>query len=143
MHRSQIPATATPLAARSSAAVPETLVVHRPSWPGSVARPDSPDFERSAKAWLFELGPARWRCEGLFHRRPDELARVVRLHIESELATFRVALRRVRGLGKSYDIQELFEFYQQESAWAAAMSGQVWEVETALQERRKARRRAA
>ncbi|MFD9123227.1 hypothetical protein [Kitasatospora sp. NPDC059571] len=136
------PTTAVLHGTRASTTAP-ALVARHPQWPGGVARPETPGFERSAKAWLFDLGPARWQCEGVFHRRPDELARMVRLHIESELATAQAALRRIRARRTSLDAQELLDIYQRESDWAVAMRDQVCEVETALQQCRETRRKAS
>ncbi|MEV8096740.1 hypothetical protein [Kitasatospora sp. NPDC085879] len=142
MHLSQ-PVAAAPPATRTPDTAPTAPVVRHPPWPGSVAHPDTPGFERSAKAWLFDLGPARWQCEGVFHRRPDELARMVRLYIESELATAQTALHRIRLLRTSPDNGELLDFCQRESNWATAMRDQVREVEAALRQRRMARGKAS
>ncbi len=108
----------------------------RSPWPGSVLRPDVLGFEQSAKAWLFDICPARWQSEQLFQRRPDELARLVRFHLEAQLGTIQAALRRTRGSRTSPDVQELLEVYQRESDWVVAMRDRVCAVESALQERR-------
>jgi hypothetical protein len=108
-----------------------------------VPGPDTPGFESAAKTWLFGLCPPRWQLEPLFHRRPDELACMVRQHLEAELATAQAALRRIRGPRIPLDHQELLDFYQRERDWAAAMRDQVWAVGTALQGRRRKPRRAS
>jgi hypothetical protein len=108
-----------------------------------VLSPGAPGFEKSAKSWLFGLCPPRWQVEQLFHRRPDELARMVRLHLEAELATAQGVLRRLRSPRMPLDCQELLDIYQRERDWVAAMRDQVCEVEAALQQCRKEPRRVS
>jgi hypothetical protein len=62
-------------------------------WPGAVQPSDSPGFEQSAKAWLFDLAPARWQYEDVLHKNPVELARMVRLQLEGNIAAMQTGLR--------------------------------------------------
>ncbi|MFJ2865559.1 hypothetical protein [Kitasatospora sp. NPDC087314] len=111
----------------------------RPSsirWPGSVHRPGSAEFERSATDWLFDLAPARWRHEQVFHRNPLELACMVRLHLDAEILVMQAGLKALRtallGAPRRADDTETIEAYIREQAWAKAVRGQVRLVEDAL-----------
>jgi hypothetical protein len=109
-------------------------------WPGAVRPPDSPGFEDSAKAWLFDLAPVRWRYEDVLHKHPVELARMVRLRLEADIAAMQTGLRAIRdsvmshkaphgGQGQHCDTSDV---YAREQAWACAMRDQVKLVEEAL-----------
>ncbi|MFF7994307.1 hypothetical protein ACFZDG_31570 [Kitasatospora xanthocidica] len=111
----------------------------RPSpvrWPGSVRRPGSAEFERSATDWLFDLAPARWRHEQVFHRNPLELACMVRLHLDAEVLAMQAGLKALRmaliGAPRRADDTETIAAYIREQAWAKAVREQVGLVEDAL-----------
>ncbi|MGW2254708.1 hypothetical protein ACWCXH_31615 [Kitasatospora sp. NPDC001660] len=113
----------------------------RPSsvrWPGAVRRPGSPGFEQSAKDWLFDLAPARWRGEQVFHRKPLELASMLRLHLDAEVLAMQAGLKALRTalLGAPQraadDAAETIDAYVREQAWARAVREQVKLVEDAL-----------
>ncbi|MGW4892772.1 hypothetical protein ACWEQL_10980 [Kitasatospora sp. NPDC004240] len=111
----------------------------RPSgarWPGAVRRPGSPEFEQSAKDWLFDLAPVRWRHEQVFHRNPLELACMLRLHLDAEVLAMQAGLKAVRtallGAPRRPDDAETIDAYVREQAWAKAVREQVRLVEDAL-----------
>ncbi|MEZ0089161.1 hypothetical protein [Streptacidiphilus sp. EB129] len=105
-------------------------------WPGAVRRPASPEFEQSAKTWLFELAPARWWYEEVFHHDPAELAHMIRLRLESTVATMQASLRSAPALPQSYvrpgPLEQKLELYARERDWARAMLEQVRLVEDGL-----------
>ncbi|MFF4648423.1 hypothetical protein [Streptomyces sp. NPDC001380] len=130
-------------------------------WPGAVCPPTSAGFQQSAKAWLFELAPARWWHEELLHRYPVELARMVRLRLEADVAAMHAGLRTVAGPSAAgpvpaagpaarpepllVPVQPASELYIREREWARAMLEQVKLVEQALRAAcvRPRRRRAS
>ncbi|MCQ4083081.1 hypothetical protein NGB36_21345 [Streptomyces sp. RB6PN25] len=109
-------------------------------WPGAVRPPDSPGFEQSAKAWLFDLAPARWRYEDVLHKNPVELAHMVRLQLEADIAAMQTGLRSLRDslmphkatLGGHGAHPDTAAVYAREQAWACAMRDQVKLIEDAL-----------
>ncbi|WP_199239459.1 hypothetical protein [Streptomyces sp. ICBB 8177] len=101
-------------------------------WPGAVRLPGSPGFEQSAKAWLFDLAPARWRYEELLHKHPLELARMVRLRLEADIAAMQAGLRGLRGSLLGHRPADACDVYAREHAWASAMRDQVELIEEAL-----------
>jgi hypothetical protein len=116
----------------------DSRIAAPPRWPGAVCPPASADFEQSAKAWLFELAPARWWHEEILHRYPVELARMVRLRLEGDImamqAGLRAASRNVLGHepARAGGAPQASELYMRESEWARAMLEQVKLVEEAL-----------
>ncbi len=106
-------------------------------WPGALPPPGSPGFEQSAKAWLFEMSPARWWYEETFHRYPVELARMVRLRLEADIMAMQTALRTLAGGVPGRDpscpeAAQASEFYTREREWARSMLEHVKMVEAAL-----------
>ncbi|MEY9966807.1 hypothetical protein ABIA33_004872 [Streptacidiphilus sp. MAP12-16] len=115
---------------------PEASAATPAKWPGAVLRPTSREFEQSAKAWLFELAPARWRYEEVFHHDPAELAHMVRLRLEATASTMQASLRTAPGIARSYvragPLEQKLELYAREREWARAMLEQVRLVEDGL-----------
>jgi hypothetical protein len=109
-------------------------------WPGAVQPPDSPGFEQSAKAWLFDLAPARWQYEDVLHKNLVELARMVRLQLEGNIAAMQTGLRALRDSPMSRKTTHggisahpgTADVYAREKAWACAMRDQVKLIEEAL-----------
>lgn len=50
-------------------------------WPAGVHPPGSPDFERTAVAWLLEVVPPDYRLHGVLIRHPVALAALARHHL--------------------------------------------------------------
>jgi hypothetical protein len=102
-----------------------------------VCSPGSPEFEQSAKAWLFEMSPARWWHEETLHRYPAELARMVRLRLEADIVAMQSALRAVTqtvagGDTSRPEITQVLDLYAREREWARTMREHVKMVEGAL-----------
>ncbi len=106
-------------------------------WPGAVSPPDSPGFEQSAKAWLFDLAPARWRYEEVLHKHPVELASMIRMQLEAELAAVQARLRTLHASlfadkPRPAEALDTSGVYVREQMWASAMLDQVKLIEEAL-----------
>jgi hypothetical protein len=52
-----------------------------PGWPTGVHPPASPEFERSAVAWLLSVVPADFAVQGVLRRHPIALAALARHHL--------------------------------------------------------------
>ncbi len=104
------------------------------NWPGSVRPPDSPEFEQSAKNWLFDLAPGRWWHEELLHRHPVELASMVRRWLEADVHAMQAGLRDLTDpvSGREACLPQASELYAHERDWARAMLEQVKLVEEGL-----------
>jgi hypothetical protein len=76
---------------------------HAPAgWPPEVRPPGSPDWERTAVAWLYDLCPADYRRYEVLRRHPVVLARFAAGHVAAcrsavrdAVATSRAELRDV------------------------------------------------
>ncbi|MGP4002294.1 hypothetical protein [Streptomyces sp. 8N706] len=105
-------------------------------WPGTVGPPTSPGFLQSAKTWLFEFAPPRWRHEETLHRHPVELAHVVSLHLQADIIAMQAGLSEVAQSVLAEPARanpsEITDFYACERDWACAMLEQVKLVEQAL-----------
>jgi hypothetical protein len=108
------------------------------NWPGGVQVPGSPGFERSAKSWLLDLSPPRCRYDEILHRRPAELARLVRSRLESDIVAMNAGLRAVReghaavASRNAADGPCLTELYTRERDRACELLAQVKLVERYL-----------
>jgi hypothetical protein len=67
-----------------------------PGWPEEVRPPDTPDWERSARAWLFDLCPPDYRLHEVLRAHPVVLARFAARHVESAVEAARVGLATAR-----------------------------------------------
>jgi len=82
-----------------------------PGWPVEVRPPDTPDWERTAVAWLFDLCPPDYRAHEVLRRHPAVLARFATHHVQAGIEAAR------RGLGTARD--ELREVATPETVAAA------------------------
>jgi hypothetical protein len=67
-----------------------------PGWPERVRPPGSPDWERTAVAWLFDLVPPDYRAHEVLRRYPVLLARFAADHVRAGLEAARAGWRTVR-----------------------------------------------
>src|SRR4051794_8196491 len=67
-----------------------------PGWPSDVRPPGSPDWERSAVAWLFDQCPADYRGYDVLRRHPLVLARFAATAVDGAVAAADSGLRTVR-----------------------------------------------
>jgi hypothetical protein len=111
-----------------------------PGWPREVRPPDTPDWERTAAAWLLDLCPPDYRrYEGL-RRHVVVLARFAVLHVEANQAACRRGLSEARAdLGQVADlavVDAAVQTFQLEEARLLAARRAVGLVEEALRGRR-------
>ena len=111
-----------------------------PGWPPEVRPPDTPDWERTAAAWLLDLCPPEYRrYEGL-RRHVVVLARFAVLHVEANQAACRRGLSEARAdLGQVADlavVDAAVQTFQLEEARLLAVRRAVGLVEEALRGRR-------
>ena len=67
-----------------------------PGWPEPVRPPDTPDWERSATAWLLDLCPPDYRAYDVLLRHPAVLARFAHHHVQGGIEAARRGLATVR-----------------------------------------------
>ena len=67
-----------------------------PGWPGEVHPPGSPEWQRSAAAWLFDQCPADYRGYDVLRRHPLVLARFAATALDAAVAAADEGLRTVR-----------------------------------------------
>ena len=71
-----------------------------PGWPEDVQPPDTPDWEKSAVAFLLDCCPSDYRAHAVLQRHPVVLARLAAEFVESQIRASREALGGARsGLG--------------------------------------------
>lgn len=107
-----------------------------PGWPAEVAPPGTPDWERSATAWLFDLCPPDYRGHEVLRRHPLVLARLAVRHVEASLAGARSAFSHLRvdlrDLVQREVLDQAMAVLEQEGARLLATSRAVQLVEHAL-----------
>lgn len=67
-----------------------------PGWPAEVQPPDSPDWEHSAAAWLFDQCPPDYRGYDVLRRHPLVLARFAAAAIDGAAEAVDAGLRTIR-----------------------------------------------
>ena len=67
-----------------------------PGWPAEVRRPDAPDWEATAVAWLLDVCPPEYRGYRAVRGHPVVLARFAVLHVEASQAACRRGLSEAR-----------------------------------------------
>jgi hypothetical protein len=67
-----------------------------PGWPPEVRPPGSPDWERSAMAWLFDQCPPDYRSYDVLRRQPLVLARFAAIALDAAVMAAEQGLRTVR-----------------------------------------------
>lgn len=111
-----------------------------PGWPDQVRPPLSPEWERSAVAWLFDLCPPDYRAHDVLRRYPVVLARFAREHCLTGVEAARRGLATVRADLASVVPPEAVEAtvsaYEREGARLARAAAAVALVEDALQGKR-------
>jgi hypothetical protein len=67
-----------------------------PGWPTGVQPPGSPEFERSAVAWLLEVLPSDYLLHGVLRRHPIALGSLARHHLTACVEGARNGYRTAR-----------------------------------------------
>jgi hypothetical protein len=111
-----------------------------PEWPGEVRPPGTPEWERSAVGWLFDLVPGEWRAHEVLRRHPVLLARVAGGQVAASLEAARTGWRTLRrDLGRELPpevLEAAMAAYEREGARLAELVRQVAAVTEALHGRR-------
>jgi hypothetical protein len=111
-----------------------------PGWPAEVRPPDTPDWERSATAWLFDLCPPDYRAHEVLRRHPVVLARFAAHHVTAGIQAARLGLSTVRDelrdVADPETVAAAVAAYEREGARLVRTSRAVGLVEEALRGRR-------
>lgn len=107
-----------------------------PGWPEDVRPPGTPDWERSATAWLFDLCPADYRAHEVLRRHPVVLARFAAHHVRAGVAAARqgwaTARDELRDLVDPETVAAALSAYEREGARLVRTTRAVDLVEEAL-----------
>jgi len=102
--------------------------------------PGTPDWERSATAWLFDLCPPDYRAHEVLRRHPAVLARFAAHHVQAGVEAARRGLStardELRGLAGPETVGAALAAYEREGARLVVASRAVALVEEALRGRR-------
>lgn len=111
-----------------------------PGWPDAVRPPQSPEWERSAVAWLFDLCPPDYRAHEVLRRYPVVLARLAREHCVAGVQAATQGLATVRadlaGTVPPEAVEATVSAYEREGARLQRAAAAVELVEDALAGRR-------
>ena len=111
-----------------------------PGWPEEVRPPDSPDWERTATAWLFDLCPPDYRAYDVLHRHPVVLARMAHHHVQGAIAATRSGLSTARqdlsDVADTVTVEAAIATYEREGARLTAIARSLALVEQALRGKR-------
>ena len=115
-------------------------LVAPPGWPRAVRRPDAPDWEVTACAWLLDLCPPEFRGYPTLRKHPVVLARFAVLHVEACHAAVRRGLSEARAdLPQVADgdvVEAAVQTFLAEEARLLGVRREVGLVEEALRGRR-------
>src|SRR5579862_1100988 len=67
-----------------------------PGWPDAVSPPGSPEWERTAVAWLFDQCPPDYRRYDVLRAHPLVLARFAAMSLDGAVAAAESGLRTIR-----------------------------------------------
>lgn len=111
-----------------------------PWWPEPVHRPGTPEWERTAVAWLLELVPGEWRAYEVLRRHPVLLARLASGQVAASLEAARDGWRTLRrDFGRQLPpevVEAAMAAYEREGARLAELGRQVAAVSETLHGRR-------
>ena len=111
-----------------------------PGWPSEVRPPMTPEWERSAVGWLFDLCPPDYRAHEVLRRYPLVLARLAREHCQAGVEAARKGLATVRadlaGQVPPEAVEATISAYEREGARLVKAAAAVSLVEDALQGKR-------
>lgn len=115
-----------------------------PGWPPEVRPPGTPEWTRSAGAWLFDLCPPDYRAHDVLRRHPVVLARVAHHHVQAGIAAARTGLSTARHeLAEVVDpttVDATVAAYEREGARLVTTARSLALVEQALRGQRFLRR---
>ena len=111
-----------------------------PGWPEEVRPAGTPDGERTATAWLFDLCPPDYRLHDVLRRHPPVLARFAAHHVQGGIEAARRGLATarddLRDVADPETIAAALAAYEREGARLVRTQRAVGLVEEALRGRR-------
>ncbi len=111
-----------------------------PGWPEEVRPPDTPDWERTATAWLFDLCPPDYRAHEVLRNHPVVLARFAARHVASAVEAARLGYSTIRDelrdVADATTVAAALAAWEREGARLVRHQRAVWLVEEALRGRR-------
>jgi hypothetical protein len=111
-----------------------------PGWPEEVRPPGTPDWERSATAWLFDLCPPDYRAHDVLRNHPVVLARFAARHVAAAVEGARLGYSTtredLRDVADPETITAALAAYEREGARLVRQQRAVGLVEEALRGRR-------
>ena len=111
-----------------------------PGWPPEVRPPGTPDWERTASAWLLDLCPPDYRAHEVLRRHPVVLARFATHHVQAGVDAARRGLSTVRDdlrdVADAQTVAAAVAAYEREGARLVVTLRAVGLVEEALRGRR-------
>jgi hypothetical protein len=111
-----------------------------PGWPEEVLPPDTPDWERTATGWLFDLCPPDYRLYDVLRRHPAVLARFAAHHVQAGIDAARRGLAtardELRDVADPETVAAALAAYEREGARLLRTQRAVALVEEALRGRR-------
>jgi hypothetical protein len=111
-----------------------------PGWPEEVRPPDTPDWERTATGWLFDLCPPDYRLYDVLRRHPAVLARFAAHHVQAGIDAARRGLAtardELRDVADPETVAAALAAYEREGARLLRTQRAVALVEEALRGRR-------
>jgi hypothetical protein len=107
-----------------------------PEWPEQVRPPGTPEWERTAVAWLFDQCPPDYRAYDVLRRHPAVLARFAATQldaaVEAARAGFRTARAEFKDLVGPETVEAVLAAYEREGHRLVRVRRQVDLVERAL-----------
>lgn len=111
-----------------------------PGWPEQVRPPGSPEWERSASGWLFDLCPPDYRAHDVLRHHPVVLARFAARHVTSAAEAARQGLAaaraELRDVADPATVAAAVAAWEREGARLVGTQRAVGLVEEALRGRR-------
>ena len=111
-----------------------------PGWPEEVRPAGTPEWERTATAWLFDLCPPDYRLHDVLRRHPPVLARFATHHVQAGIEAARRGLATarddLRDVADPETIAAALAAYEREGARLVRTQRAVGLVEEALRGRR-------
>jgi hypothetical protein len=107
-----------------------------PGWPREVRPPGTPEWTRSATAWMFDLCPPDYRAHEVLRRHPVVLARVAAHHVQAGVDAARNGLATARqelaDVVDTVTVEATVAAYEREGARLMAAGRSLALVEQAL-----------
>lgn len=106
-----------------------------PGWPHGVAAPGTPDFVRTAVAWLLDLCPPGYRNHAILRHHPALLARLARHHVTAETWAARYGYSTTRAALHDHEpptVEAALRAYEWEGSRLAQLEREVALVERVL-----------